>query len=130
MHVQSKSIDPETGGLQHYKDSKINAIAHFIGTFVASMLPAASIFVLYFVPNMVDRLCIILALSALFSFSLAIFTQAKRVEIFAATAAYVVVVLCIATFLLTLHRFASVQVVFIGTTGGPTPGVEHFIGQP
>ncbi|KAI9726512.1 MAG: hypothetical protein M1828_001334 [Chrysothrix sp. TS-e1954] len=106
--TKSKNIDPETAGLQHYKDSKINAIAHFIGTFIASMLPAASIFVLYYVNSMIDRLCIILALSALFSFSLAIFTKAKRVEIFAATAA-----------------FASVQVVFIGTTGGqsPTPGI-------
>ncbi|KAI9668540.1 MAG: hypothetical protein M1831_000979 [Alyxoria varia] len=94
-----RHLDPENAGLTHYDDSKLNRIAHFIGTLIASMLPAMSIFVLYFVNSMLDRLCIIIAFSALFSFTLAIFTKAKSVEIFAATAA-----------------FASVQVVFVGTT--------------
>ena len=74
-------------GLAYFDDSKLNAVAHFLGTFIASMLPAMAIFVLYFVPDLLDRLWIILAFSALFSFTLAIFTKAKRVEIFAATAA-------------------------------------------
>ena len=70
-----------------YEDSKLNACAHMVGTFMASLLPPLSIFVLYFVNSQVDRLGIIMAFSALFSFTLALFTRARGVEIFAATAA-------------------------------------------
>jgi len=58
---------------------------------VASLLPAISILALYFIHNMLARLGAIMAFSALFSFTLAIFTTAKRIEIFAATAAYVLI---------------------------------------
>jgi len=60
-----------------------------VGVVLASVIPAASIFTLYFVNNMIDRLGVLLAYSGLFSICLAIFTTARRVEIFAATAAYV-----------------------------------------
>lgn len=73
--------------MHRYEDSKLNAFAHFLGTLLASLLPPLSIFVLYFVSSQVDRLCIILAFSALFSFTLALFTRSRGVEIFAATAA-------------------------------------------
>lgn len=55
---------------------------------LASLIPAASIFTLYYVTHMVARLGVILAYSALFSFCLALFTTARRIEIFGATAAY------------------------------------------
>ncbi len=76
----------------HYEDEKINAVSRFIGTLIASLLPAVSIFTLYFVHNMLARLGAIMTFSVLFSFTLAIFTRATRIEIFAATAAYVVAV--------------------------------------
>lgn len=92
---QRKHADIEAG-LSHYEDLRLNAISHFVGTMIASLLPAISIFVLYFVHNMLARLGAIMAFSALFSFTLAVFTTAKRIEIFAATAAYVAVFLCLA----------------------------------
>lgn len=95
---------------------------------MASVLPAISIIALYFIHNMLARLVAIMAFSALFSFTLAIFTTAKRIEIFAATAAYVLTISLL--FILGSQRigrghsadepssFASVQVVFVGSTNG------------
>jgi hypothetical protein len=64
---------------------------------VSAVLPTASIFALYYAHNTPTRLGIIMAFSVSFSVVLALCTTAKRVEIFAASAA-----------------FASVQVVFVG----------------
>jgi len=78
----------EESGLYHYRDSNLKVISHLVGVILASLIPAASIFTLYYVTHMVARLGIILAFSALFSICLALFTTARRVEIFGATAAY------------------------------------------
>lgn len=81
-----------------------------------------SIIVLYFVKSMPTRLGLVAAFTALFSIALAIVTQARRTEVFAATAASVYPGTAFGNFALqandSLHRFASVQVVFIGTTNG------------
>ena len=66
----------------------MRGLSHLIGVLLASCIPAASIFTLYFVEDMVDRLGIIVAYSAIFSICLGLFTTARRVEIFGATAAY------------------------------------------
>lgn len=100
-HRFKKPFDAESG-LYHYRKGNVRAISHLVGILLASLIPAASIFTLYFVPHMTDRLGVILAYSALFSICLGLFTTARRVEIFAATAA-----------------FASVQVVFVGSTTSP-----------
>lgn len=89
----------EENGLVHYKDSTLSGITRILTILVSSLLPSASIFILYFVDSLIDRLGVIMGFSVLFSISLAVFTSARRVEIFAATAA-----------------FASVQVVFVGST--------------
>ncbi|KAG4435317.1 hypothetical protein IFR05_009206 [Cadophora sp. M221] len=82
-----------------YRDSHIYRIATILGTLLSSLIPIAAIIVLSFVKNMTARLGIVSAFTAVFSVSLSLVTEGKRVEIFAATAA-----------------FASVQVVFIGST--------------
>jgi len=92
-----KSRDESTS-LFEYRDSKINDAAHTISIILSSLLPPASIFALYYVHRTPIRLGLIMIFSAIFTACLAIFTSAKRVEIFAATVA-----------------LASVQVVFIGT---------------
>lgn len=89
----------EENGLVHYKDTTLSAITRVFTILVSSLLPSASIFVLYFVDSLIDRLAIIMGFSVLFSISLAVLTSAQKIEIFAATAA-----------------FASVQVVFVGST--------------
>ncbi len=86
-HLVQTPYDLETG-LYHYKESSLKAVSHMCGILFAATVPAASIFALYYIRDMVARLGAILAFSTLFSICLAIFTTARRVEIFAATAAY------------------------------------------
>jgi hypothetical protein len=58
-----------------------------VGTVVSSLAPMVSIVVLYVVQNTSVRLGLVCAFTLLFSFVLALVTNARRIEIFAATAA-------------------------------------------
>ncbi len=88
-------------GIIEYRDSKFNSTANTISIILSSLIPPASIFALYYVNHTPIRLGLIMIFSAILAACLAIFTAARRVEIFAATVA-----------------LASVQVVFIGTNNG------------
>jgi hypothetical protein len=71
------------------------------------VLPIASIVILYFIKSTLVRLGVIVAFTVLFAVALMLVTQAKRVEVFAATSAYVVlhfVIFSHATFYLSLPR--------------------------
>lgn len=70
-----------------YRDSHIYRIATVLGTLLSSLIPIAAIVVLSFVKDMTARLGIVSAFTAIFSVSLSLVTEGKRVEIFAATAA-------------------------------------------
>jgi hypothetical protein len=70
-----------------YDDARLVAVIEVISTVVASLLPISSTLILYFVTSLPARLGIILGYTALFSLALAIFTKARKVEIFAATSA-------------------------------------------
>ena len=98
-----KKIDEQTG-VYEYKDTKFNRWVDTISIVLSSLLPPASIFALYYVHRTPVRLGLIMVFSALLAGCLAVFTNAKRVEIFAITVA-----------------LASVQVVFIGTNNGSLP---------
>jgi hypothetical protein len=78
--------DPESG-LYSYSDTAIATVLDIIGTVISSMFPVSSIAVLHTVTRMSYRLGIIAAFTASFSLALALTTKARRVEIFAATAA-------------------------------------------
>ncbi|PMD49300.1 uncharacterized protein K444DRAFT_638802 [Hyaloscypha bicolor E] len=82
-----------------YRDTHFHRVATILGTLVSSLIPIAAIIVLSFVRDMTARLGAVCAFTAIFSVCLSLVTEAKRVENFAATAA-----------------FASVQVVFVGST--------------
>ncbi|KAK3116672.1 hypothetical protein LTR53_002719 [Teratosphaeriaceae sp. CCFEE 6253] len=84
-----------------YAESAISKWIGGITMVVASALPTLSIVVLYFIRNEIWRLAFIVLFSGVFAAALAIFTEARRVEVFAATA-----------------TLASVQVVFVGTSFG------------
>jgi hypothetical protein len=71
-----------------YRDSHFHHIANIVGTLISSLIPIGSIVVLYFVTDMPIRLAIVSLFTAVFSIALSLVTSAKRVEIFAATAAY------------------------------------------
>ena len=69
-----------------------------VGTW-SSLLPTLAILVLYFVKSMLVRIGLVIVFTFMFSFVLSIFTGARNVEVFSATAA-----------------FAAVEVVFVGST--------------
>ncbi|CZR67581.1 uncharacterized protein PAC_17480 [Phialocephala subalpina] len=99
-------IDPENppvgdnrSDLHHYSDRGIQKITNILGIMFSSLVPLLSIVVLSFISNGGARLGVMCLFTVLFSLCLAVATKARRVEIFAATAA-----------------FASVQVVFIGSS--------------
>ncbi|CZR66678.1 uncharacterized protein PAC_16579 [Phialocephala subalpina] len=103
---RSLPIDPENlpvgdnrSNLHHYDDRHVQVITNVLGTMFSSFAPLLSIVVLSFVSSPKARLGLVCAFTILFSCCLAVATKARRVEIFAASAA-----------------FASVQVVFIGSS--------------
>jgi hypothetical protein len=73
-----------------YRDTHFHRIATVLGTLISSLIPIAAIIILSFVGNMTARLGIVSAFTAVFSVCLSLVTEARRVENFAATAAYVI----------------------------------------
>ena len=78
--------DEETGFVE-YKESRILAFTNIVGTVLASLVPMSAMLGLYFVGSMTLRLAVVAIFTVLFSTTLAIFTRARRIEIFTATAA-------------------------------------------
>ena len=73
----------------HYEDAHLQLPASLLSTFLASLLPVLSIVALYLVESMPKRLAIVAVFTSAFSVALALVTTARRVENFAATAAWV-----------------------------------------
>ena len=69
-----------------YKNSKLLRIADVLATIIASALLIASILALNFIDRVIIRLVAIALFTMTFSLILTIVTNARRVEIFAATA--------------------------------------------
>jgi len=87
--VQSYIPEEPESEISHYSEAHLTSAVHVLGTVMASLLPISAIVILYFVSSLLARLGIVVAFTALFSFALALITQAKRIEIFAATSALV-----------------------------------------
>ncbi|KAH8591262.1 hypothetical protein B0O99DRAFT_675419 [Bisporella sp. PMI_857] len=94
LHLQALPIDPENPPvgdnksiLHHYDHDKVETVTNLLGTVLSSLAPLISIVALSFVTGSRARLGLICAFTLLFSLCLATATKARRVEIFAATAA-------------------------------------------
>lgn len=74
-------------GVVGYEDTTVFKITYWITGIVASLIPISSILVLYAVHSIKARLGVIAAFNVLLSVCLIGFTNAKRAEIFAVTAA-------------------------------------------
>ena len=70
-----------------YKNSRILGWLTVLVTLLSSTIPVTSTVALYFVKGMPLRLCMVAVFITLFCPALALFTNARRIEIFAATAA-------------------------------------------
>ena len=83
--IAGRVVDAETGVLS-YNESKLTKAVTITATVLSSTLPVLSILILYIVKNTYGRIGIAAGFTALFTFFLATFSSARRVEIFAATA--------------------------------------------
>jgi hypothetical protein len=70
-----------------YDEKIVIRAADMIGTAISSSLPVLAVAVLYCIQSMLTRLGIVALFTVLFSLALMATTKAKRIEIFAATAA-------------------------------------------
>ncbi|KAK7994513.1 hypothetical protein PG991_016101 [Apiospora marii] len=91
------SHDPEIAGergqlsaLWKYSDRRIRLVTNLVGSGISSLLPMLSIIALFHVNDMLARLGLVCAFTVIFSVSMFAATQCRRVEIFAATAAYAI----------------------------------------
>ncbi|KAF4449021.1 hypothetical protein F53441_7671 [Fusarium austroafricanum] len=92
-----KVVDVESG-LISYSDSKIVLASNLFAVVVSSALPVLTIFVLNYLKTTTARIGFTVLFTVIFAVILQCFSNAKRIEIFAATA-----------------TFAAVEVVFIGS---------------
>ncbi|KAL1599491.1 hypothetical protein SLS60_007294 [Paraconiothyrium brasiliense] len=95
-----KSIDPQSGIL-HYSDSGLLRFNNILISVISAALPIAAVVALYFIKTEGGRLGAMAGFTVVFALALACFTNARRLEIAASTAA-----------------FAAVEVVFIGSNLG------------
>ncbi|KAK4170710.1 hypothetical protein QBC36DRAFT_370836 [Triangularia setosa] len=93
-----KLKDPESvtanlgTGIYIYRESHLQMVIETVVTVVAALLPVLSIVVLYFLgDNNKFKFIALVIFSAVFALALAIMTKARRVEVFAATAAFAAV---------------------------------------
>ncbi|KAK8041638.1 hypothetical protein PG993_006161 [Apiospora rasikravindrae] len=82
-----------------YSPRKITKIGNAIVAAASALFPTIAILVLYFVREMVHRIELVIVFTTLFAIAISLCTNAKRSEVFSATAA-----------------FAAVEVVYIGST--------------
>ena len=77
---------PETG-IRQYDDARIKRISSSVGAILSSLLPTVAILALYFVQRTLLRIGLTIIFTSVFSLALSWFTDARKVEIFSATAA-------------------------------------------
>jgi hypothetical protein len=75
-------------GIFEYSDKAIRQFTRFASTVIASTIPLLSVAILYTVKSNVLRLGIITVFSSVFSIALSLMTNARGIEVFAATSAY------------------------------------------
>lgn len=84
-HHFKKPLDVESQYFE-YKDKNMLRAANVLISLISTAFLLGSILALYFVSNMLIRLGIIAVLTQLFSLTLVLVTNARKVEVFAATA--------------------------------------------
>jgi hypothetical protein len=73
--------------LVHYSDQHIMWAIDFFGTLLATLAPMSSIVTLYWIQDMSIRLGVVCVFTFVFAAIVKLATQARRVEVFAITAA-------------------------------------------
>ncbi|KAH8751521.1 hypothetical protein BGZ57DRAFT_973954 [Hyaloscypha finlandica] len=87
-----KQSSPSLGdGIFTYKETHLCSILRILSTVVASILPVLSVVTLCLVNSNALKLGLIVLFSACFAFALALMTNARTIEVFAATSAFAAV---------------------------------------
>lgn len=92
------TVIDEEAGVVEYREGRMDKFAKMVSITIASTVPMIAILGLYFEQNLLHRIYISIGITAAFAALLSMFTNARRIEIFAATAS-----------------LAAVEVVFIGS---------------
>lgn len=102
-YSQKQETNPYDIGenLRVYDEKGIYLFADVLAVVLSSLLPTLMILGLYFIQSMLWRIGCVIIFTAIFGATLTVFTNARKIEIYSATAA-----------------FAAVEVVFIGSTAG------------
>ena len=88
-HIFKSPPGDEESGFVRYSDTKLAHISAGVGTVLASIFPVISVICLTYIESSLLRLGAVGISMFLFSVLLLVFTKARRVEVFAATCAYV-----------------------------------------
>ncbi|KAK8062015.1 hypothetical protein PG994_008381 [Apiospora phragmitis] len=78
-------------GIYEYSDAWLAGAARVVATVIASLLPTCSVVLQYFIRDDLAKLGLVVLASAVFALALAVMTNARMVEVFAATSAYAAV---------------------------------------
>ena len=84
---QRRKRPDEEKGILVYSDTNINRVNKLVSTTIASILPIVAIIVLYTVKTTWQRIYVMIGFTAGFALALASVTSARKLEIFASTAA-------------------------------------------
>lgn len=91
MPLQSDIDLPEQrsgiSDLHYYNHQHVHKTVYFLSTVLASLTPMVAVIALFLVNNESIRIGLVTAFTFLFALVLALATKARRIEIFAATAA-------------------------------------------
>ena len=81
------SNDRRDQGVWDYQKANFVKTVDTLSAVMSSLIPTMSIFALFYARSTIVRLVLVLIFTGIFTFVLAVFTNAKRIDIFAATAA-------------------------------------------
>lgn len=88
-HRIKKRVNDQEAQYFEYSDKKILRTANILSSVISSVLLVGSIVILAFVKDLYIRLGVVALFTQMFSLALVLVTNARKVEMFAATAAYV-----------------------------------------
>lgn len=73
-------------GFRSYSVERISRASKIIASVLSATVPTITVLVLYFIKRMIVRIGLVIVFTALFSLALGVFTEAKKQDIFTATA--------------------------------------------
>ncbi|KAI0123814.1 hypothetical protein BJ170DRAFT_599014 [Xylariales sp. AK1849] len=109
-YLESGSDGENIVGMYEYSRDQVQALSLVVGALASAVMPLVSMVILYRVNNMDIKVALVCVFTILFCLAMSVLSKARRIEIFAATAA-----------------FGSVQVVWISQA--MPDGLDKQVGQ-